>query len=103
MAAAGMFAVLWQYQVRPGREAEFEALYGPDGGWVALFGEYAGYLGTELLRGEADGEYLSIDRWASQADYDACLAAAKPRYAQIDARGDALTLSEHRVGRYRGL
>lgn len=98
-----MFAVLWQYQLRPGAHAAFEALYGPDGDWVALFREHAGYLGTELLRDEASGDYLTIDRWASQADYDAFLAAEKPRYAQIDARGDALTLSERRIGRYQGL
>ena len=98
-----MFAVLWQYQVRPGSEPAFEALYGARGDWMALFSAHPGYLGTELLRGESSGEYLSIDRWASQADYDAFLAADQPRYAEIDARGDALTLSERRIGRYRGV
>lgn len=95
-----MFAVLWQYQVRPGSESAFEALYGAQGDWVALFRTHAGYLGTELLRDESSGGYLSIDRWTSQADYEAFLAADKPRYAEIDARGDALTVSERRIGRY---
>jgi heme-degrading monooxygenase HmoA len=98
-----MFAVLWQYQVRPGAESAFEALYGAQGDWVALFRAHPGYLGTELLRGEAGGEYLSIDRWASQADYDAFLAGDRSRYAEIDARGDALTVSERRIGRYRAV
>ena len=94
-----MLVVLWTYTVRPGEERAFEALYGADGGWAALFGEHAGYVGTELLRG-ADGTYLTIDRWDSAAAYDAFLAVASARYAALDARGDALTLEERCLGRY---
>lgn len=94
-----MFAVIWEYEVRVGADAAFEALYGANGAWVGLFRDYDGYLGTELLRG-ADRRYLSIDRWASAAAYEAFLVAAQPRYAAIDEQGDALTLSERRVGVY---
>jgi heme-degrading monooxygenase HmoA len=94
-----MFVVIWEYEVRAGADAAFEALYGPDGAWVGLFRNHEGYLGTELLRG-TDRRYLSIDRWASAAAYDAFFAAAQPDYAAIDERGDALTLSERRVGVY---
>jgi heme-degrading monooxygenase HmoA len=110
-----MFAVIWEYEVNAGAEAAFEALYGAEGAWVALFREYDGYVGTELLRRE-DGplperpplerpplqrRYLTIDRWVSAAAYEAFLTAAKPRYAQIDAQGDALTSAEHRIGRFQ--
>ena len=94
-----MFVVIWQYEVRAGAEAAFEALYGADGAWVALFREFDGFIGTELLRGD-DGRYLTLDRWTSAAAYEAFLAAAKPRYAEIDAVGDAFTASEHRIGVY---
>jgi heme-degrading monooxygenase HmoA len=94
-----MFVVIWEYEVRAGAEAAFEALYGADGAWVALFRAYAGYRGTELLRG-AGRHYLSIDRWTSAAAYEAFLVAAQSRYAAIDEQGDALTLSERRVGVY---
>lgn len=95
-----MFAVIWEYTIRPGSAKAFEDLYGPNGEWVALFGQYPGYLGTELLRDEQSDRYLTIDRWQDQAAYDAFLAAAEPRYAQIDALGDGLTLDERRIGRY---
>jgi len=95
-----MLAVVWHYHVRPGAEAAFETLYGAHGGWVALFRDYPGYIGTELLRDESPGRYLSIDRWQSEAHYAAFLEAAKPRYAALDAEGDALTMSERRIGRY---
>ena len=92
--------MIWEYEVNAGAEAAFEALYGTEGAWVALFREYDGYVGTELLRRE-DGRYLTIDRWRSEAAYDAFLTAAKPRYAQIDALGDALTSAEQRIGRFQ--
>jgi heme-degrading monooxygenase HmoA len=95
-----MFAVIWEYTIRPGSAEAFEALYGPDGPWVALFGEHPGYRSTELLRNEIPDRYLTIDRWDSQAAYDAFLAAQKPHYSALDARGDDLTVEERRIGRY---
>jgi heme-degrading monooxygenase HmoA len=96
-----MFVVIWEYEVHTGREGEFAALYGGEGAWVALFREYAGYIGTELLRDAMQPQrFVTIDRWTAQAAYDAFLAAAKPRYADIDAIGDALTVDERCVGRF---
>jgi heme-degrading monooxygenase HmoA len=98
-----MFVVVWEYDVPAGSEDAFAELYGPRGEWVALFREYQGYLGTELLRGigaAPQARFVTIDRWASQAAYDAFLTAAEPRYAHIDARGDALTSAERCLGRF---
>ena len=96
-----MFVVVWEYEVHAGREGEFAALYGREGAWVALFREYAGYARTELLRDAMQPQrFVTIDRWASQPAYDAFLAAANPRYAGIDALGDALTSNERCLGRF---
>jgi len=97
--------VVWEYEVRADAEAAFEALYGSDGAWVALFRTHPGYVGTELAVEIVAGRrrYLTIDRWRSAADYDAFLASDRTRYAEIDAQGDALTMSERRVGRYETL
>ena len=95
-----MHLAIWEYEVRAGAETAFEKLYGPEGGWAALFRQYPGYLGTELLKNPATGRYLTIDRWRSAADYDAFLAVAATSYAELDAQGDALTQDEHRIGRY---
>ena len=96
-----MHVVLWRYVVRPGAEAAFEALHGADGPWTTLFADYAGWLGTELLREDDAGRYLTIDRWTSEDAYVAFLADASERYAALDEHGDALTLAEERVGAYR--
>lgn len=95
-----MFVILWEYEVHPGSERAFETLYGHDGAWVGLFRAHAGYLDTELLRDDSARRYLTIDRWVSKADYDGFLDASQSQYAQIDALGDALTLTERRIGRY---
>ncbi|MFC5593378.1 antibiotic biosynthesis monooxygenase family protein [Lysobacter niastensis] len=95
-----MFATVWEYEVRPGVESAFEALYGSQGAWVALFREQPGYLGTELMRGHRPGHYLTIDRWRSEQDYTAFQQRHDPRYAGIDALGDELTLSERHIGTF---
>ena len=95
-----MWVVIWEYTVRPGSESAFEALHGPQGAWVALFREYPGYLDTELMRNLGTGAYLTVDRWRSEADYHAFQQVAAPRYAEIDALGDALTFDERRIGGY---
>jgi heme-degrading monooxygenase HmoA len=94
-----MHAVVWRYRVAAGREAEFEALYGADGDWVRLFRRSGDFLGTDLYRDATQGDvYLSIDRWSARAAYDAFLQAAREDYATLDARGDALTVEETRLG-----
>ncbi|MCC4597173.1 antibiotic biosynthesis monooxygenase [Xanthomonas campestris pv. phormiicola] len=97
-----MFVTIWEYEVADGQAQAFETLYAADGAWAALFAEYPGYLGTELLRAQAPGAYLSIDRWRDEADYTHCLAYGRERYAQLDRLGDALTTAERCVG-YWGL
>ena len=32
-----MFLVLWEFEVKPGREKRFERVYGPDGDWASCF------------------------------------------------------------------
>lgn len=95
-----MLIILWEYDVHPGLDDAFEQLYGAQGAWDALFREHAGFISTELLRADRPHRYLSIDRWESESTYDAFLATASTRYAQIDARGAVLTTDERRIGRF---
>ena len=96
-----MYVVIWEYEVRPDASMRFEAMYGPQGEWVALFRRYPGCIATELLRGDGD-RYLSIDRWESGQAYERFQRQAQEDYARLDAAGDALTLAERRIGAYTG-
>jgi hypothetical protein len=41
-----MFIVLWEYQVKPQLEHEFETFHAEEGIWVELFRRAKGYRGT---------------------------------------------------------
>src|SRR5437867_7492585 len=52
-------AVVWQFDVRRGTEAEFERFYGADGEWTKLSRRSRSFLGSSFLRDIAvDGRYL---------------------------------------------
>ena len=96
-----MYVLVWEFHVRPGAEAAFEELYGPAGGWVALFAGSPGYRGTELLRADAaPGRYLTIDRWESRRAYEAFRQGATALYRELDEAGEGLTEAEALVGEF---
>ena len=83
------------------RADAFAMLHGTHGAWVARFREHDGFVCTERRRDATHPDRCdSIDRGRSAAADEAFLAAATPRYAVIEAQGDALTVSERRIGRF---
>ena len=76
----------------------FERAYGPDGGWAAFFRGGIGYMGTELLA--SDDDYLLIDRWTSEAAYEAFLAEHREEYERRSAEAERLYVREERVGAF---
>jgi heme-degrading monooxygenase HmoA len=96
-----MFVVVWQFEVAEEKIAGFEAAYGPEGEWARLFRISPSYLGTELLHDAyVPGAYLTIDRWASEADFRAFRKAHDAEYEVLDRLCDALTSRETRIGAY---
>ena len=77
-------ASVFEYQVDPAAAEAFEAVYG---------------RGTEMLR-SADGYYLVIDRWDSEADYDAFLTAHADEYGSRNQDASRLWLRERILGRF---
>ena len=45
-----MIAIMWQFEVKRGRESDFEELYGIEGEWTAMNRHARSYLGTSFLR-----------------------------------------------------
>ncbi len=96
--------LVWQFRVRAGREADFEADYGPRGAWAALFARADGYLGTELLRDTAVARrYVTIDRWASADAFERFRREHGADYARLDAQCDAWTEEETALGAFAAL
>lgn len=90
---------VWKFRAAPGRIAEFESAYGPDGDWARLFRLGEGHLGTELLRPQSPGGlYLTIDRWRSEADWQRFVHAHGSAYRALDARLAPLCAEDVEVG-----
>ena len=96
-----MFVVVWQFEIAEEKVTAFEAAYGPEGAWARLFRTSPSYLGTELLRDAyVPGNYLTIDRWASEQDFRAFRKDHDPDYETLDRACDAFTTRETRIGAY---
>jgi len=96
-----MFVVVWQFEIAEEKVAEFEAAYGPQGSWAQLFRSSPSYQGTELLRDAyIPGSYVTIDRWASEAEFRAFRKAHDEDYEVLDRACDSLTSRETRIGAY---
>jgi quinol monooxygenase YgiN len=60
-----MIAIVWQFNVKNGREAEFEQLYGADGEWTTMNRLTRSYLGSSFLRDQSQASrYLVIEYWS---------------------------------------
>ena len=96
-----MHLILYQYRPKPNLHPDFERAYGPDGDWALLFQRSPDYLGTELLRSLQDPTlYVTIDRWTSQAAYEAFRTRWLADYEALDRRCDALTEREELIGSF---
>lgn len=96
-----MYLIVWEYEVRPDRVAEFAALYGAEGAWSGLFRRADAYRGTELYADVArPTRFVTIDRWISQAAFEAFLPTVREEYARLDQQGGTLTIRELRLGAF---
>jgi heme-degrading monooxygenase HmoA len=94
-----MYVILWEYQVKSNRIAEFEQIYNSHGVWAALFKKGKGYIGTELFRDEKLlKKYVTIDRWESIKDYEVFREQWKEEYEALDAQCEDLTETETPLG-----
>jgi heme-degrading monooxygenase HmoA len=66
-----MIAIMWQFDVRKGREREFEQLYGADGEWTAVNRHTRSYLGTSFLRDQNQpSRYIVVEYWSEMVVYE---------------------------------
>ena len=94
-----MYVIIWEYQVKPEKQTEFENVYATNGAWVELFKKGMGYLGTELLQ-KIDQPlcFLTIDRWESKQAYELFLSHWANEYKSMDAQCEGLTEQESLLG-----
>lgn len=87
-----------------GCEADFERTYGPHGDWAKLFAVSSDYISTELWRDHSQpGRYCSIDRWKTAEAFGSFKAQYAAEYLQLDARCEAWTEAETKLGEWLAL
>ena len=66
-----MIAIMWQFDVRAGREPEFEDFYGAGGPWTAMNRHTRSYIGTSFLRDQNHASrYIVIEYWSEVVVYE---------------------------------
>ena len=99
-----MIAIMWQFEVKEGREDEFEALYGADGDWTTLNRPTRSYLGSSFLRDQAHpSRYVVIEYWSEMLVYEQHRAYRSDVVASLESRQQALIDSVEPLGVFTAL
>src|SRR5215210_7834997 len=94
-----MIAIMWQFDVRTDREAEFEELYGIDGDWATLNRQTRSYLGSSFLRDQNHASrYIVIEYWSEMVVYEQHRAYRSDVIASLETRGAELLKSVEPLG-----
>ena len=99
-----MIAIMWQFEVKRGREAEFEQLYGVEGEWTVMNRHTRSYLGSSFLRDQThSSRYIVIEYWSEMLVYEQAKIAPGRRIDNLDARLDELVVSTEPLGVFTAL
>jgi len=95
---------MWQFDVKKGREQEFESLYGADGDWTALNRQTRSYLGSSFLNDQnSPTRYLLIEYWSEMLVYEQHRASRSAVIESIEERRAALVEAMEPLGIYTAL
>lgn len=95
---------MWQFDVKKGREKEFEALYGVDGDWTALNRQTRSYLGTSFLQDQnRTSRYVVIEYWSEMIVYEQHRTSRSGKFESIEARSAELVDAVEPLGIYTAL
>jgi len=99
-----MIAIMWQFDVKKGREAEFEQLYGADGEWTAMNRHTRSYLGSSFLRDQnRSARYIVIEYWSEMVVHERHRAYRSDAIASLEGRRTALVESVEPLGIFAAL
>lgn len=96
------YVYVWEFLAAPGSEENFKRIYGADGDWVRLFRRAPGYIDSELLQdGLNPQRFMTVDRWESEAAWQAFREKFLQEYEDLDVICEQVTVREREIGRFR--
>jgi len=99
-----MIAIVWQFDVRAGREADFERFYGADGEWTAVSRHSRSFLGSSFLRDQTmPSRYLLIEYWSEMLVYEEHKTYHKNHMADLEAHRTELVTAADPIGVFSAL
>jgi len=99
-----MIAVVWQFDVKKGRDKEFEKLYGADGDWTVLNRQTRSYLGSSFLRDQNRPlRYLLTEYWSEMVVYEEHRTSRSALITSIEARRADLVEAVQPLGIYTAI
>ncbi len=99
-----MIAIMWQFDVKTGRETEFERLYGADGEWTAINRHTRSYLGSSFLHDQnRPARYIVIEYWSEMLVYEQHRASRATAVASLEERSATLLHSVEPLGIFTAL
>ncbi len=99
-----MIAIVWQFDVRPGSENEFEQFYGADGEWTLVNRQSRSYLGSSFLRDQSrTTRYLLLEYWSEMVVYERHKVYRSDEIARLDARRNELVAAMEPIGIFSAL
>ena len=99
-----MIAIMWQFDVRPGRETEFEQLYGVDGAWTAMNRHTRSYLGSSFLNDQNSPlRYIVIEYWSEMLISEPARGVRSAALAEFETKRTALVESVEPMGIFTAL
>jgi hypothetical protein len=99
-----MIAIMWQFDVKNGRETEFEQLYGVEGEWTAMNRDTRSYLGSSFLRDQnRSSRYIVIEYWSEMIVYERHRSYRSDVIASFEERRTSLIESIEPLGIFTAL
>jgi hypothetical protein len=99
-----MIAIMWQFDVKKGRETEFEELYGADGEWTAMNRYTRSYLGSSFLRDQnLASRYILIEYWSEMLVYEQHRSYKPGAQVAFEARRSMIVESVEPLGVFTAL
>ena len=94
-----MYRLVWEFDAKPERVADFEKIYAADGRWATFFKQSPDYLGTALYKNTQDTHrFVAVDHWRSRTAYENFRKAKSADYAKLDEWCRQLLAHERMLG-----
>jgi hypothetical protein len=99
-----MIAIVWQFDVRHGRESEFERLYGVDGEWTKLNRQTRSYLGSSFLKDQnRAARYVLVEYWSEMLVYEQHRSSRTKAIESLEKRSAELVEATEPLGIFTAL